>query len=160
MEEAEDAEAQLPGAGPAHDTRAAAATEIRRGVISLARRLRLERSEADLTALELSTLGHLHRRGPLTPGELASTERVQPQSLTRTLAALQVAGRVSREADPADGRRSLLAITEYGHAALRAEMEQRDAWLSDAMAAELSATEIGLLRLAGPLLERLAAANP
>jgi DNA-binding MarR family transcriptional regulator len=160
----EDAEVQQPGmalgTGPAHDTGAAAATEVRRGVIGLARRLRLERSEAGLTALELSVLGHLHRRGPLTPGELATAERVQPQSLTRTLAALETANLVFREPDPADGRRSLLAITEYGQTALRTEMERRDNWLAAAMAAELSTTEIGLLRLAGGLLERLAAANP
>jgi len=156
--------ARQPGASPeseiADDTPEAAATEVRRGVISLARRLRLERNEVGLTALELSVLGHLHRRGPLTPGELATAERVQPQSLTRTLTALEAGGLVSRQSDPADGRRSLLAITEYGHAALRTEMQQRDAWLAGAMAAELTTTEIGLLRLAGSLLERLAAANP
>jgi DNA-binding MarR family transcriptional regulator len=162
-----DSEAQRPearhGIAPADGTRAAAAaaaTDVRRGVISLARRLRLERSEAGVTALELSVLGHLHRRGPLTPGELATAERVQPQSLTRTLAALETAGLAVRESDPADGRRSLLAITEYGHTALRTEMEQRDNWLAAAMIAELSTTEIGLLRLVGGLLERLAAANP
>jgi DNA-binding MarR family transcriptional regulator len=143
-------------AGP----RLAAAAEVRRGVIGLARRLRLERNEAGLTALELSALGHLHRSGPLTPGELATAERVQPQSLTRTLAALEEAGLASRQPDPADGRRSLLAITEHGQAGLRTEMEQRDNWLAAAMAAELTTTEIGLLRLAGGLLERLAAANP
>jgi DNA-binding MarR family transcriptional regulator len=136
--------------------RTAAATDVRRGVISLARRLRLERSEAGLTALELSVLGHLHRRGPLTPGELATAERVQPQSLTRTLAALEEAGLASRQPDPADGRRSLLALTEDGHAALRAEMEQRDDWLAAAMAAELTITETELLRLAGLLLDRIA----
>jgi len=140
--------------------RVTAAAEVRRGVISLARRLRLERNEAGLTALELSVLGHLHRSGPLTPGELATAERVQPQSLTRTLAALAEAGLASRQPDPADGRRSLLAITEHGLAGLRTEMEQRDNWLAAAMAAELSATEIGLLRLAGSLLERIAEANP
>jgi hypothetical protein len=53
----------------------------------------------------------------------------------------------------------LLAITEYGQTALRTEMAERDNWLAGAMAAELSNTEIGLLRLAGGLLERLAAAN-
>jgi DNA-binding MarR family transcriptional regulator len=160
----DDRDARRPGASPesetADGTREAAATEVRRGVVSLARRLRLERAEAGLTALELGVLGHLHRRGPLTPGELAMAERVQPQSLTRTLAALETANLVSREPDPADGRRSLLAITEYGQAALRTEMQQRDAWLADAMAADFSTTEIGLLRLAGGLLERLAAANP
>jgi DNA-binding MarR family transcriptional regulator len=138
---------------------AAAATEVRRGVVSLARRLRLERNELGLTALELSVLGHLHRRGPLTPGELATAERVQPQSLTRTLAAVEEAGLASRQSDPADGRRSLLAITDQGQAGLRTEMEQRDKWLAAAMAAELTTTEIGLLRLAGSLLERLADAQ-
>jgi DNA-binding MarR family transcriptional regulator len=160
----DDAETRRPGAPPgpatADDARAAAATEIRRGVTSLARRLRLERDEARLTALKLSVLGHLHRRGPLTPGELATAERVQPQSLTRTLAALEAAGLASRQPDPADGRRSLLAIAEPGLTALRTEMTQRDAWLAAAMAAELTTTEIGLLRLAGGLLERLAAPNP
>lgn len=149
----------LPQSETADDMREAAATEVRRGVISLARRLRLERNEIGLTGLELSLLGHLHRRGPLTPGELATAERVQPQSLTRTLAALETADLISRQPDLADGRRSLLAITEYGHVALRTEMQQRDNWLASAMT-ELTTTEIGLLRLAGPLLERLAAANP
>jgi DNA-binding MarR family transcriptional regulator len=135
---------------------AAAATEVRRGVISLARRLRLERSDAGLTALELSVLGHLHRRGPLTPGELATAERVQPQSLTRTLAALEEAGLASRQPDPADGRRSLLAVSQNGQAALRSETEQRDDWLAAAMAAELTTTEMELLRLAGSLLDRIA----
>jgi len=137
-----------------------AAATVRRGVISLGRRLRLERTATALTGLELSVLGHLHRRGSLSPGELAAAERVQPQSLTRTLAGLEEAGLTSRLPDPTDGRRSLLAITEHGQAALRAEMEYRDAWLATAMAAQLTATEIGLLRLAGALLERVASAGP
>jgi DNA-binding MarR family transcriptional regulator len=137
-----------------------AASALRRGVTSIGRRLRLERTATGMTALELSVLGHLRRRGPLSPGELADAERVQPQSLTRTLAGLEEAGLTSRQPDPIDGRRSLLAITKSGQAALRAEMEQRDTWLAAAMAAQLTATEIGLLELAGPLLERLAAANP
>ena len=140
---------------------AAAATEVRRAVIGLARRLRQEHHEASLTALALSVLGHLHRRGPLTPGDLAGAERVQPQSLTRRLAALEASSLVIRQPDPADGRRSLLAITESGQSALRAEMEQRDAWLASAMAEQLTVTEIELLRLAASLLERLAdAPNP
>jgi DNA-binding MarR family transcriptional regulator len=149
-------------AEPAPDAQAAllAAVALRRGVTSLGRRLRLERTATAMTALELSVLGHLNRRGSLSPGELADAERVQPQSLTRTLAALHDASLTSRRPDPADGRRSLLAITEHGQAALRTEMQLRDTWLATAMAAELTATEIGLLQLAGPLLDRLAAASP
>lgn len=136
----------------------AAATAVRRGVTSLGRRLRLERG--GLTALELSVLGHLHRRGALSPGELATAERVQPQSLTRTLASLEAAGLLARGADPDDGRRSLLVITEAGRDALRNDMQQRDVWLSQAMNHELTSTECELLRLSGELLERLATADP
>lgn len=147
--------------GTSADTSAAAvaayaAVSVRRGVISLARRLRLERSASSLTSLELGALGHLHRRGALTPGDLAALERVQPQSLTRTLAELERTHLVSRQSDPADGRRSLLAITDSGVTALRAEMAEREAWLAAAMTASLTTTEIELVRLAGPLLERLA----
>ena len=149
-------------AGDAASTAAVAAyaaVSVRRGAISLARRLRLERSAPSLTALELGVLGHLHRRGALTPGDLAAYERVQPQSLTRTLAELERTDLVSRQSDPSDGRRSLLVITDAGVTALRAEMAERDAWLAGAMTARLTSTEIELLRLAGPLLEQLAEAQ-
>jgi DNA-binding MarR family transcriptional regulator len=136
----------------------ATATAVRRGVTSLGRRLRLERGTG-LTALELSVLGHLHRRGPANPGELATAERVQPQTLTRTLAGLEAAGLLVRGTDPGDGRRSLLAITDSGRDALREDMQQRDAWLRQAIAGELTGTERELLRLAGELLERLARAD-
>jgi DNA-binding MarR family transcriptional regulator len=134
-----------------------AASDVRRGVIDLARRMRLERHAAGHTALELSVLGHLRRRGPQTPGDLASAERIQPQSLTRALAGLEGAGLVTRQPDPADRRRSVLAITTAGESALRAEMTQRDRWLAAAMAERLTPTEIGLLHLASSLLDRLAA---
>lgn len=138
----------------------AAAVVVRRGVVGIGRRLRLERSGGRLTTLELSLLGHLHRRGPLSPGDLAAAERVQPQSLTRTLASLEEDGLILRRPDPDDGRRSRLGITDPGLTALRAEMGQRDQWLAAAMSRELTTTEIELLRLAGELLERLADTNP
>jgi DNA-binding MarR family transcriptional regulator len=137
----------------------AAAADVRRGVTSLGRRLRLRRSAASLTTLELSVLGHVHRRGPLSPGDLTTLERVQPQSLTRTLTSLEADGLTVRQPDPADGRRSLLAITTAGLTALRTEMDRRDTWLAAAMSAELTDAEIGLLRLAGELMERLADAE-
>jgi DNA-binding MarR family transcriptional regulator len=138
------------------DSTASAASAVRRGVIGLGRRLRTERGGTGLTAFELSALGHLHRRGPMSPGDLASVERVQPQSLTRTLSRLESDVLIGRAPDPADGRRSLLAITQAGQTALRTEMEQRDSWLAAAMTEHLTSTEIGLLRLAADLLDRLA----
>jgi DNA-binding MarR family transcriptional regulator len=132
------------------------ATSVRRGVTRLSRRLRAERPERGETLLRLSVLSHLYRRGPLSPGALAAAERLQPQSLTRTLTGLEQDQLISRHADAVDRRRSVLAITEDGREALRRDMRQRDSWLALAMAAELTPTEQEVLRLAGGLMERLA----
>jgi DNA-binding MarR family transcriptional regulator len=134
---------------------------VRRGVTRLARRLRVERQEPrpgepELSNLALSVLANLHRRGPMTPGALAEAERLQPQSLTRTLGGLEDEHLVIRHRDSADGRRSLLGLTEAGAQALVRDMRRRDDWLAEAMARELTRTERELLRLAGDLMERLA----
>jgi DNA-binding MarR family transcriptional regulator len=135
------------------------AADLRRGVTRLARRLRLERPEHGEPLLQLTVLALLRNRGPMSPGDLASAERVQPQSLTRTLTALEAAGLIAREPDPEDGRRSLLTITGDGRRAVRDDVRQRDAWLAVAMGEVLSPVEQDLLRLAGHLMERLAGAD-
>jgi DNA-binding MarR family transcriptional regulator len=124
-------------------------------VLNLGRRLKAERAADARPALELSVLGHLHRRGPLTPGDLAVAERVQPQTLTRTLTSLENSGLLSRAAHPHDGRRALLALTEAGLQALRTDMAASDGWLATAMERCLTGTERELLRLASELLDKL-----
>jgi DNA-binding MarR family transcriptional regulator len=124
----------------------------------LGRRLRMERPETEVTSAELSVLGLLHQ-APMSAGELARAERVQPQSLTRILAALEERGEIGRHPDPADRRRSVLSITESGRALLLADVAQRDRWLAMAMAEQLSVAETVLLTMAGELMERLAEAE-
>jgi DNA-binding MarR family transcriptional regulator len=136
-----------------------AAMSLRRGTMRLGRRLRLERPEPQCTGAELSVLGLLHRRGPMSAGALAWAERVQPQSLTRTLAALEERGVLRRQPDPADRRRSVLSITESGTAVIHADVAQRDNWLAMAIADQLSPAEAQLLMMAGELMERLAEAE-
>ncbi|HEX4254179.1 MAG TPA: MarR family transcriptional regulator [Streptosporangiaceae bacterium] len=147
-----------PSATAQRDLQAAqtAATAVRRGVVRLGRRLRLERPAHDVPLLQLAVLAELNNAPPLTPGQLAATQRVQPQSLTRVLATLETSGLIARQPDPADGRRALLAITEPGRDALRRDVSQRDTWLAQAMTTQLTPTEQELLRLAGTLMERLA----
>jgi DNA-binding MarR family transcriptional regulator len=137
----------------------ATAAVLRRGTMRLSRRLRMERPRMGVPSLELSVLAHLNRRGYMTAGEIAVAERVQPQTLTRTLAALEGKGAIRRQADPADRRRSTLSITAAGREILVTDMRQRDSWLALAMTEELTPTERRLLYLAGELMERLAEAN-
>jgi DNA-binding MarR family transcriptional regulator len=57
--------------------------------------------------------------------------------------------------DPGDGRQSLLAVTQEGRAAMRAEMAPRDRWVARAMDEALSPDERDALVAAAELIERL-----
>lgn len=139
-----------------HD-RLEAASALRRGVLTLSRRLQGERGSDGLSLTKISMLSHLARRGEMTPGELAAADRLRPQSVTRVLADLQAEGLILRVRGTADGRQRRLRLTRAGLDALAADMRQRDEWLAHAMAEGLSPTERDLLALAAGLLERLGA---
>ncbi|MER5448843.1 MarR family transcriptional regulator [Streptomyces sp. NPDC002766] len=134
------------------------AARVRRGVLRFNRRLRQERGDGSLSPNQLSVLGHLHRHGPSTPGEVAAAERQRPQSLTRVFAELEAEGLVVREPGTTDRRRSVLSLTEEGSRALERDMAERDAWLALALRT-LSETERGVLALAAGVMERLANAE-
>lgn len=131
------------------------ASELRIAVMRLARRLRQERTDESYTPSQLAALATLERCGPLTPGELAAKERVQPPSMTRTVAALEAAGLVTRASHATDGRQVVLTATEAGSRLLVADRRRRDAWLVRHFGA-LTPDELDALRRAAPILERLA----
>jgi DNA-binding MarR family transcriptional regulator len=133
----------------------AAASALRRGVLALSRRLQGERSPHGLSLTKISMLSHLARRGEMTPGELAAADRLRPQSVTRVLAELELAGLAVRVRDATDGRQRRLRLTQAGLDLLADDMSQRDDWLSRAMTDLLTPTERDLVALAAGLLERL-----
>jgi DNA-binding MarR family transcriptional regulator len=134
------------------------ASELRIGVMRLARRLRQQRTESGLTLTQLSALGTLNRQGPCTPGELAALERVQPPSMTRVLSHLEERGLVSRTAHPTDRRQVLVALTDAAHELMAADRQRREAWLT-AHLSDLDVTDRETLRAVVPVLERLATAE-
>lgn len=133
----------------------ALAHDVRISVMRLARRLRSERSENSLTLTQLAALATIERHGPLTPGELAAHEHVQPPSMTRVIAALEGSRLVTRTPHPTDGRQLLVAISKAGAALLREDRRRREAWLAQQLRA-IGADERAALHAAIPLLERLA----
>jgi DNA-binding MarR family transcriptional regulator len=136
-------------------TDSALASALRLSVMRLARRMRAERADTSLTLTQLAALATVERLGPLTPGELATAERVQPPSMTRVVASLQDAGLLARAPHPTDGRQVLLSVTADGAALLREDRRRREAWLAQRLA-DLDPDERALLRAAVPLLDRLA----
>ena len=137
-----------------------ASDAVRRGVTTLARRLRALRADHGLSPSKLDVLGRLYRAGrEVTAVELAREAGLQPQSLTRIIAELDERGAVARRADPDDGRQVLIVLTAAGHEVLRQDALLQNAWLADAMASRLSRTERGLVALALEVLERLGSSS-
>lgn len=136
--------------------RTTSATAVRRAVTALASRARAERG-GDLTLNLVAVLGRVLVEGPITPGEIGAQLAMSPQSLTRPLAALEREGLVTRTADPADGRGSLIVATEAGRRAMRAEMAPRDRWLAEAVGAVCTEEEQDLLERAAEVMLRVAA---
>jgi DNA-binding MarR family transcriptional regulator len=135
----------------------ALAAELRMAIMRTSRRLRQERSTDDVTPGQYSVLAVLDRNGPCTPRELAAFEKVQPPSMTRTIAALGDLGLVGRTEHPTDGRQVLVALTEQGRVVVRETRRRRDAWLARRLA-ELTPAERDTLADAAAILQRVAQA--
>jgi DNA-binding MarR family transcriptional regulator len=127
-------------------------SELRVVLGQLMRRLRVEHR---FPLTHGAVLGRLDRQGPLSTVELASAERVRPQSMGQTLAELEAQGLVSRRPDEADGRRTLLELTEAGRRTLAEDRGRREGWLAQAIENDFSAEEQEVLAQAIPLLARL-----
>src|SRR5689334_10095649 len=90
---------------PMSRTNAGLASALRVSVMRLSRRLRNEREASDdLSVNQLAVLFTLDRSGPLTIGDLAAEEKVQPPSMTRTVNSLLERGFVTRDVREADRR--------------------------------------------------------
>lgn len=137
-------------AGPAADL----ASGLRLAVTRLARRLRQEGAEGGITPSQLSALATVERFGPVTLGELAAYERVQPPTMTRIVAALADAGLVTREVDADDRRVARVRVTPAGRRLLARSRRRKTAFLATRLR-RLDDDERRLLERAVPLLERL-----
>ena len=129
---------------------------LRVSVGMLVRRLRQVQAKGDLTLPETSALARLDRGGPATPGALARQEQISPQSMGATLGALEARGLVERRADPDDGRRAVMSLTEPGLQLLRARRSERTERMAQALSAHFTEPELRQLAEAAALLERLA----
>ncbi len=134
------------------------AARLRLAITRVARRLRQE-ANADLSPSLTSALASIEGHGPVTPSELANCERVQRPTITRVLARLAELELVEREADPADGRSTLITITPSGRALLEDLRSRRDAFLADRLS-KLSTEDRAVLDRASEVLESLLEDEP
>ncbi|MBB3050345.1 DNA-binding MarR family transcriptional regulator [Prauserella isguenensis] len=131
------------------------ASRLRLSVVRLNRRLRAQRTDTDLSLTQVAALSTLHKHGAMTPGRLAAHEGVQPPSMTRVIAALELVGYVERAPHPTDGRQAIVEITESGTAYVHESISVREAWLDERLQ-ELSGDEREVLSRAATIIERMA----
>jgi len=136
-------------------TAAELSAALRPSLLRITRVLRNQRVDLSVTLTHLSAMATLRKKGPMSAGDLAAHERVQPPSMTKVLAGLEEKGLVTREPHPSDKRQVIIALTPAGIDLLDSERRQRDAWLSQRLT-QLTPDERAVLRDAIPVLDKLA----
>jgi DNA-binding MarR family transcriptional regulator len=145
-------DAELSEAGLARDLELdTLPTELR---VVLGRLMRRLRREHRFPLTQAGVLGYLDRDGPRSIGELAAIESVRPQSMSQTICELEADHLIERRPDPSDGRRTQIAITSRGRAALDADRAAREGWLAKEIGA-FTPEDQETLREAVRLLNRL-----
>jgi DNA-binding MarR family transcriptional regulator len=134
---------------------AALAADLRALLGKLKRRLREQGNASDLTHSQISVLLRLEQDGPATASSLARAEGVRPQSMGPLVAALESAGLVSGVPDPADGRQTILSLTEACRKRVAKGRAARQDWLTRTLQARLSRQELSKVSEAVALLKRL-----
>lgn len=143
---------------PASAVDATQVARLRLVVMRLARRLR-QQAEGDVTASLLSALSSVERLGPLTLGELASVEQVQPPSMTKIVTRLEELSFVTREVDARDRRVARVQVSDEGRRYVARSRTRKNAYLAERLR-RFDPEERALLERALPLLERLVEEAP
>jgi DNA-binding MarR family transcriptional regulator len=132
-----------------------AAQALRVFVGRLRRRMQDASAVGELTSAQASALARIAMNEPTSTSALAGAERVRPQSMATTVAALEKQDLVRREDDPDDGRRQLLFLTPRGREYAQGARDSREEWLTRTLAQRLSEAELATVNKALVLLERI-----
>ncbi|PPJ00799.1 MarR family winged helix-turn-helix transcriptional regulator [Nocardia nova] len=140
-------------------TPAAVAADLRVAVSRLLRQLRAQAEGSDLTKSQSSVLIRLEQGGPATATQLALAAGMRPQSMAKIVRALEEAGLIAGTPDPADGRKTVLDLTEAARDEFRTGRRAKEDWLTRVIEAEFTDAEIRQLADAVGLLDRIGRAG-
>jgi DNA-binding MarR family transcriptional regulator len=134
------------------------AVRLAMAVSRLRSRIRIEAGlrSTGIPISQLAVLARIIDDGPTTAAALAAGEHVTQQAIAQSLATLKGRGLVEKQADPSDGRQSLVSATAAGHELMETLAASREEWLTRAVDAAVRPEERALLAEATELLERIA----
>jgi DNA-binding MarR family transcriptional regulator len=108
----------------------------------------------DITPTQASVLTRIGWGEVTTASALATAEHVRPQSMAVTLATLEQLGLIVRTADPTDGRRQLVELTEAGRGRVDVARDAGHEWLATSLQSGFTEDERQQIIAAMRLLER------
>ncbi|WP_089408887.1 MarR family winged helix-turn-helix transcriptional regulator [Granulicella rosea] len=132
------------------------AAELRATFGNLKRKLRQQGEQNDFTSSQIAVILRLEKDGPATVSSLARAEGMRPQSMSAVIAPLEEMGFVAGSADPNDGRKTLMSLTEACERSIEDGRAARQDWLAQAIQQKLSPQEQKQVSTAIHLLARLA----
>ena len=143
---------------PRSQDEASDAVRLAMAVSRLRSRIRIEAGlrSTGIPISQLAVLGRIIDEGPTTAAALAASEHVTQQAIAQSLATLKQRGLVRKQADPSDGRKSLVTATAAGRELRESLTVSREEWLTRAIDAAVKPEERPLLTEAIELLERIA----
>ena len=129
------------------------ASELSTVVTRLVKKLRKETATGQqLSLTERTTMGLLLNNGGMLPSELAAAEKITNQSMSQILNHLMELGLIYRTASETDKRKVIISLTEAGSEMIKQVKNEKNEWLSAALAATCTDEEQEILRKAiGPL---------
>lgn len=133
-------------------------TRLRLAILRVARMIR-QRATSTVTPSQLTVLMTVEGHGPLTLGEIAQRERMQPPSASRIVSALENGGLVVRHTDPTDRRVSLIDVSRAGRSFVAEHREWGRSWIAGRVE-QLDPADAAHIRAAIPALERLLDEQP
>jgi DNA-binding MarR family transcriptional regulator len=131
------------------------AAELRTTFGNLKRKVRQQGEQNDFTSSQTAVILRLEKDGPATVSSLARAEGMRPQSMSAVIAPLEEMGFVAGAADPNDGRKTLMSLTESCKKWIEDGRAARQDWLAQAIQQNLSLQEQKQVSSAIHLLARL-----
>ena len=140
---------------PARTSASDVADRLHSAAIHFLRRVAREDEAGGVSPARLSALSVLVYGGPMSLGELAAAERVQPPTMTRIVTGLEEDGLVRRAVSGSDRRVSEVRATPKGVRALDRARARRLALIRSGLSS-LGRAELATLERAAELMEDIA----
>src|ERR1700747_3339959 len=117
---------------PSPQGEASDAVRLATAVFRLRSRIRIEAGlrSTGIPISQLAVLGRIIDEGPTTAAALAAGEPGTQQAIAQSRATLKQRGLVEKQADPSDGRKSLVSATPAGRKLMGTIAASREEWIT------------------------------